>query len=89
MAYEPGADKLTKNVKIFEDDERIKFMFSPFPSDKYVNPGHWESKLRFWTSEIINSCRVIGDICVSYENLKNRFKDSEKRSPAGTYTFLF
>ncbi|XP_047129013.1 charged multivesicular body protein 7 isoform X1 [Hydra vulgaris] len=88
MAYESEEEKFNNNVKVFEDDERIKFMFSSFPSDKSVNPAHWESKIRFWTSEIINSCRVIGDICFNYEQLKSRFKDSDKRSPAGLKVVL-
>ena len=64
-----------------DDSERMNFMFSDFPPDRNINPKHWESKMKFWKTEIENVCRFHVDFCVNCEKLNAVFKDRNNRSP--------
>ncbi|XP_057307476.1 charged multivesicular body protein 7-like [Hydractinia symbiolongicarpus] len=72
-----------------EDKDRIKFLYAPFPADKNVNPKHWESKVNFWSTEITKLSRFDGNICLSYEVLKEKFRDPDsKQTPSGLMVVL-
>ena len=55
------------------DDDRMNFMFSAFPSDRTVNPKHWDSKLEFWTKIILDSCKSCGKIYTNRNILREIF----------------
>lgn len=74
----------------FDDIERKNFMYAPFSANKNVNPRHWDSKIQFWSNEILRSCRFYADICVTCEKLKERFcGGDDKRKPSGMFIYLF
>ena len=58
----------------WEDDNRMNFMFSAFPENRNVNPKHWDSKLQFWTSAIVESCDSLDELCFDINVLKSRFR---------------
>lgn len=55
------------------DDDRMNFMFSAFPSDRTVNPKHWDSKLEFWTKMILDSCKSCGRIYTDRSTVREIF----------------
>ncbi|CAB3981770.1 charged multivesicular body 7-like [Paramuricea clavata] len=57
----------------WQDDNRMNFMFSAFPENRNVNPKHWDSKLQFWTSAIVESCDSLDELCFDINVLKSRF----------------
>jgi len=65
-----------------EDKERTNFMFSALPTDKTVNPKHWETKVSYWSEEILKSSRFFKDVYFSIETIKDIFQDDHKRSPS-------
>ena len=71
----------------WEDDNRMNFMFSAFPENRNVNPKHWDSKLRFWTSAILESCESLDELCFDTNVLKTRFR-RKGVTPLGLNTVL-
>ncbi|XP_066917443.1 charged multivesicular body protein 7-like [Clytia hemisphaerica] len=66
------------------DEERENFLYSPFPSEKSINPKHWDSKLNFWSKEVVESCNIQDEICVDCRRLQEVFKSERTaRSPRG------
>ena len=57
----------------WDDDDRMNFMFSAFNESREVNPKHWDSKLHYWSSAILESCKHHGDVCIDLATLKRRF----------------
>ncbi|CAK8688570.1 unnamed protein product [Clavelina lepadiformis] len=61
-AFEKEPRELTD---VWNDDERMDFLFSEFPASYEANPENWNAKLHFWTKLITemfnNSSRVFMD----------------------------
>ena len=53
------------------DEARENFLYSPFPTEKSINPKHWDSKLNFWSKEIVESCKIQDEICVDCKRLQS------------------
>ena len=58
----------------WEDDERMNFLFSEFKENRDVNTTDWDSKMDFWTSLVIQSCRSRGTVCVNLQELNKSFR---------------
>ncbi|KAM4617079.1 charged multivesicular body protein 7 isoform 2-T3 [Polymixia lowei] len=58
----------------WEDDERMTFLFSDFKENRDVNTTDWDSKMDFWTSLIVQSCRVRGTVCLHLQELNKIFR---------------
>lgn len=71
----------------WEDDERMAFLFSAFQENRDVNPSDWDSKLEFWTPLIVDHCRQRDSVCVSLQELNDRFR-RKGSSPLGLGTVL-
>lgn len=71
----------------WDDDERMNFLFSEFKENREVNSTDWDSKMDFWTSLIIQSCRDRGAVCVNLQDLNKTFRRKEK-GPLGLPTVL-
>ncbi|KAG7486073.1 charged multivesicular body protein 7 [Solea senegalensis] len=71
----------------WDDDERMNFMFSDFKENRDVNTTDWDSKMDFWTTAILKSCRDRRTVCVSLQELNSIFRRKEK-SPLGLSTVL-
>lgn len=81
-------EKKEYTITDIDDYQRIDFLFADFPSDRNINPKHWESKVLYWKTEIEKSCRFYGDFCINCEKLKARFHDRDGRSPKGLLTVI-
>ena len=55
------------------DEDRMNFMFSAFPSDRTVNPKHWDSKLQFWTKLILDKCKSCDKMYTDRNTLREIF----------------
>ena len=62
-------------------------MFSAFPESRDVNPKHWDSKLQFWRTVIIDSCDSSDELFIDAGLLKSRFRRNGV-SPLGLGTVL-
>lgn len=71
----------------WDDDERMNFLFSDFKENRDVNTSDWDSKMDFWTVQVVQSCRTRGTVCVSLRELNKTFRRKE-RSPLGLTTVL-
>ncbi|XP_024132002.1 charged multivesicular body protein 7 [Oryzias melastigma] len=71
----------------WKDDERMNFMFSEFKENRDVNVTDWDSKMDFWTSLIMRSCRQRGSVCINLKDLNETFR-REDRSPLGLPTVI-
>ena len=67
----------------FDNYERKNFMYNSFLGNKSVNPKHWDSKINFWTKEIIRCCRFYNDACITSEKLSERFSQNDVGKPKG------
>ena len=80
-------DKTRKMVEYQLTDigfERENFLYSPFPSEKSLNPKHWESKLEFWSKEIVKKCKFNQEVCINCLQLQAAFKSkNSSRTPKG------
>lgn len=66
------------------DFERENFLYSPFPTEKSLNPKHWESKLEFWSKEIVKKCKFNQEVCINCLQLQAAFKSKiSSRTPKG------
>ena len=72
-------------LRDWEDEDRMHFMYSPFPNDRNINPRHWDSKVNFWTEEIKRCCSFYLDVCISCEQLRRRFSMKDGRVPHGKH----
>ena len=73
-------------LRDWNDEERMNFMYSPFPKDRNSNPRHWDSKMNYWIEEIKRCCSFYRDICISCKMLRGRFSMADGRVPQGNYT---
>ena len=64
------------------DEERVNFLFSAFPTDRNVNPKHWNSKMTYWQDQVRECCMFYDDICVNCEKLRSTFRRGN-RTPLG------
>ena len=65
-------------------EDRENFLYSPFPSEKSLNPKHWESKLDFWSNEIVKRCKFSSEVCVNCLQLQTIFKSKNgSKTPKG------
>ena len=71
----------------WQDDNRMNFMFSAFPDNRNVNPKHWDSKLLFWASAIVELCDSLDELCFDIKVLKSRFR-RKGVTPLGLNTVL-
>uniref|UniRef100_A0A3B3CC04 Charged multivesicular body protein 7 n=1 Tax=Oryzias melastigma TaxID=30732 RepID=A0A3B3CC04_ORYME len=82
----PPRSKMTLPPE-WKDDERMNFMFSEFKENRDVNVTDWDSKMDFWTSLIMRSCRQRGSVCINLKDLNETFR-REDRSPLGLPTVI-
>ncbi|XP_049618246.1 charged multivesicular body protein 7 [Syngnathus scovelli] len=71
----------------WDDDERMDFLFSDFKENRDVNTMDWDSKMDFWTTLIVQSCRDRRAVCVNLQDLNKTFSRKEK-SPLGLTTVI-
>lgn len=71
----------------WDDDDRMNFMFSEFKENREVNTTDWDSRMDFWSSAIVRSCRERGSVCVNLQELDKSFRRKDK-SPLGLSTVL-
>jgi len=58
----------------WEDDQRMNFLFSDFKENRDVNPSDWDSKMHFWSSLVVRTCRSRGAVSCSLEQLNAVFR---------------
>jgi len=80
-----------KYVLTESNNDRINFLYSPFPKEKTLNPKHWDSKIQFWIDEILKSCRFYNEVCINLKKLQTIFQQpgNEKRIPKGKFYVRF
>ncbi|CAL9708583.1 unnamed protein product [Knipowitschia caucasica] len=71
----------------WDDDERMNFLFSEFKENRDVNTSDWDSKMDFWTSLIVQSCKDRKSVCVNLQDLNKTFRRKDK-CPLGLPTVL-
>ncbi|XP_028270063.1 charged multivesicular body protein 7 [Parambassis ranga] len=71
----------------WDDDDRMEFMFSDFKENREVNTTDWDSKMDFWTSLMVRTCRDRGTVCVNLQDLNKSFRRKDK-SPLGLGTVI-
>lgn len=71
----------------WDDDERMDFMFSAFKENRDVDEKDWDSKVDFWSVLVLKSCRRLGTVSVSLQELEQMFRRKNK-SPLGLPTVL-
>ncbi|XP_051923992.1 charged multivesicular body protein 7 [Hippocampus zosterae] len=71
----------------WDDDERMNFLFSDFKENRDVNTMDWDSKMDFWTTLVVQSCRDRRSVCVNLQDLNKTFRRKEK-SPLGLTTVI-
>ncbi|CAL8295449.1 charged multivesicular body protein 7 [Gadus morhua] len=71
----------------WEDEERMNFLFSDFKENREVHPSDWDSKMEFWTSLVLQTCRTHGAVSLSLKELNAAFKRNG-RLPLGLTTVI-
>ena len=71
----------------WEDDERMNFLFSDFKENREVHPSDWDSKVDFWSSLVLQTCRTRGAVSLSLDELNAAFKRNG-RLPLGLTTVI-
>lgn len=71
----------------WDDDERMNFLFSDFKENREVNTSDWDSKMDFWRTLVVRSCRDRGSVCVDLQELHRTFRRKD-RVPLGLNTVL-
>jgi len=89
MASKVNQGEAEFTLRDWNDEERMNFMYSPFPKDRAINPRHWDSKMNYWIEEIKRCCSFYRDICINCKILRGRFSMADGRVPHGLSVVLY
>ncbi|CAL8342816.1 unnamed protein product [Lota lota] len=71
----------------WEDDKRMDFLFSNLKENRDVNPCDWDSKMEFWSSLVVRTCRAHGAVSLNLKELHTAFRRNGKL-PLGLSTVI-